>query len=141
MPSWCWPDIDMATARPLVEKYFGDIPAGPAVKPVVAGPVTLPAPIRREMTDQVATTRLSRIWSGPGTNDPDAASLAVGMSVLGGWPPRGWKMRWCAGTTGRLGQRHVEQFEQVSFINVSMDVKASTVKSAEAALTPRSPPS
>jgi predicted Zn-dependent peptidase len=59
-------DIDMATARPLVEKYFGDIPAGPAVKPVIAGPVTLPAPIRREMTDQVATTRLSRIWSGPG---------------------------------------------------------------------------
>ena len=31
-------DIDMATARPLVEKYFAAIPRGPDVRPVVAAP-------------------------------------------------------------------------------------------------------
>jgi predicted Zn-dependent peptidase len=30
-------DIDMATARPLVEKYFGDIPAGPRSSPSSPG--------------------------------------------------------------------------------------------------------
>ena len=48
-------DIDVATARGLVAKYYGDIPAGPSVAPVVAGPVTLRAPASREMTDAVAT--------------------------------------------------------------------------------------
>ena len=32
-------DIDLATARPLVEKYFGAIPRGPRVAPVQDGPV------------------------------------------------------------------------------------------------------
>lgn len=91
-------DVDVATARPLVEKYYGDIPSGPSVKPVVAGPVTLPATLRREMTDQVATTRLLRVWSGPNMNDPESSALDVGMSVLGALPPRGWTMRWCAGS-------------------------------------------
>ena len=77
-------DIDVATARPLVEKWFGDIPAGPAVITPPAGPVTLPAPVRREMTDQVPATRLFRAWSGPGLNDPQAVALMVGLDILGG---------------------------------------------------------
>jgi predicted Zn-dependent peptidase len=100
-------DVDVATARPLVEKYFGDIPTGPAVKPVVAGPVTLKAPKRIELQDKVATTRIMRIWSAPGMNDKDAAALDVGMSVLGGWRPRGWTMRWCGQAGGRFGQRRI----------------------------------
>lgn len=128
-------DIDVATARPLVDKYFGDIPAGPAVRPVMAGPVTLAAPVRREMTDQVATIRLSRIWSGPGTNDPDAASLQVGLSVLGGLASSRLDNALVRGSQLAVSvSAGVEQHEQVSFITVSMDVKPGVDrKTAEAA--------
>ena len=36
-------DIDAAEARPLVERYFGDIPRGPVNAPAAAGVPTLPA--------------------------------------------------------------------------------------------------
>lgn len=77
-------DIDAATARPKVEKWFGDIPRGPDVKPVDAPVTTLPARVDKTITDQVATTRLYRSWVVPGLNHPDAAALYMGMSVLGG---------------------------------------------------------
>ena len=129
-------DIDVATARPLVEKYFGDIPSGPAVKPVVAGPVTLAAPIRREMVDAVATTRLSRYWSGPGTNDPDAAALEVGMSVLGGLASSRLDNALVRGKQLAVSvSADVEQHEQLSILTVSMDVKPGVDRRvAEAAL-------
>src|SRR6186713_1121754 len=37
-------DIDLASARPMVERWFGDIPRGPAVVGQDARPVTLAAP-------------------------------------------------------------------------------------------------
>ena len=39
-------DIDAKTARPLVEKYFGNIARGPAAATVAAPVPTLPAPRR-----------------------------------------------------------------------------------------------
>jgi zinc protease len=117
-------DIDAATARPLVEKWFGAIPRGPEVKPVEAGPVTLTAPQSREMTDQVPVLRLSRNWSGPGLNEPDALALQVGLHILGGL------------ASSRLDNVLVREeqlavsvsasalpFEQVSFLSATMDVK------------------
>lgn len=117
-------DIDVATARPLVEKWFGDIARGPAVKPVVAEPVTLPAPAKREMTDQVPVLRLSRNWSGPGMNEPDALALQVGLHILGGLSSsrldtvlvRNEQLA-VAVTAG------AQPFEQVSFLAAQMDVK------------------
>jgi predicted Zn-dependent peptidase len=59
-------DIDAATARPLVEKYFGDIARGPE-------PVRYPAPVpertattRQTMTDAVANPRIYRAYVMPG---------------------------------------------------------------------------
>ncbi len=77
-------DIDVAAARPLVERYFADIPRGPMVAPVHARLATLPAPVHRDIVDAVAATRLVRAWSGPGFNDPDTPALLVAMRVLGG---------------------------------------------------------
>ncbi len=77
-------DIDAATARPLVERYFGDIPRGPEVVESPAGPVTLAAPIDQEITDQVPLATIFRNWSGPGMEHPDAVPLKVGMHILGG---------------------------------------------------------
>ncbi|MET0252155.1 MAG: pitrilysin family protein [Novosphingobium sp.] len=117
-------DIDAATARPLVERWFGDIPAGPKVSNPAAQPVTLPAPVVREMADQVPVTRLYRSWSGPGLNDPDAPALAMAMHVLGGL------------SSSRLDNALVrseqlavavtaslQDFEQISLLQASMDVK------------------
>lgn len=77
-------DIDAATARPLVEKYFGAIPAGPkTVAPVVSVP-TLAEPKRIAMKDRVAATMITKVWAVPGLNDPDAVPLDIAASVLGG---------------------------------------------------------
>ncbi|MBB5684663.1 M16 family metallopeptidase [Sphingobium boeckii] len=77
-------DVDVAQAKPLVEKYFGDIARGPEpVVPEISVP-TLPAPKTEVIMDRVATTRIYRDWIVPGLNDPDAVPLAVGATVLGG---------------------------------------------------------
>jgi zinc protease len=77
-------DSDVAIAKPLTEKYFGDIPAGKAV-PAVEVPIpTLAAPKSEVMKDHVATTRLYRNWTVPGLNDPDSVPLSIAGAVLGG---------------------------------------------------------
>lgn len=120
-------DIDAKTARPLVEKWFGDIKPGPAVRAVQAGPVTLPAPVKREMTDQVPTTRIYRSWSGPGLNDPDAPALDVAMQVLGGLASSRLDNALVRGEQLAVAvTASVEQHEQVSMIDVTMDVKPGT---------------
>ncbi|MBK5265458.1 MAG: insulinase family protein, partial [Alphaproteobacteria bacterium] len=77
-------DIDVAHARSLVEKYFGDIPRGKQVEPVDVPIPTLAAPKIEVMKDRVATVRIYRNWIVPGLNDPDSVLLNIGMSVLGG---------------------------------------------------------
>ncbi len=77
-------DIDAATARPLVEKYFGDIPRGKPAPQLTVPVPTLAESKFEEMTDHVPTTRLYRNWTAPGMTDADANPLRIGMAVLGG---------------------------------------------------------
>jgi zinc protease len=77
-------DIDVKTARPMVEKYFGAFKAGtkqPALKIDVP---TLAAAKSEVIKDRVANVRLYRNWSLPGIDHPDAVPLEIGASVLGG---------------------------------------------------------
>lgn len=129
-------DIDAATARPMVEKWFGAIPRGPEVRKVEAGPVTLAAPAWREMTDQVPLTRIYRVWSGPGTNDPDAPALDVGFKVLGGLASSRLDNALVRGKELAVSvSAFVIQFEQTSFLQVQMDIKPGVERTvAEAAL-------
>jgi predicted Zn-dependent peptidase len=77
-------DVDAKEARPLVEKYFGAIAAGPkSVLPKVEVP-TLAQPKTVTMKDRVAATMILRTWAVPGMNDPDAVALDVFGDVLGG---------------------------------------------------------
>ncbi|MBC9034781.1 insulinase family protein [Sphingomonas sp. JC676] len=77
-------DVDAKEARPLVEKYFGAIPAGPkSVLPKVPVP-TLTASKSAVLKDNVAATMILRTWAVPGLNDPDAVPLDVFGQVLGG---------------------------------------------------------
>ena len=77
-------DITAAQARPLVEKYFGDIGRGPVNNPAQAMVPTLAAPKSIVMKDHVAATTVSRYWAVPGLLDRDLVALDVGGSVLGG---------------------------------------------------------
>jgi predicted Zn-dependent peptidase len=117
-------DIDAATARPLVQKWFGDIARGPAVQPVQAAPITLSAPQSREMTDRVPVTRLTRNWSGPGLNDPDAIALKIGMTILGGLASSRLDNALVRGKELAVSvTAGAQTFEQVSFLQTSMDIK------------------
>ncbi len=77
-------DIDVATAKTLTKKYFGAIPAGPAVKRFDA-PVPKWNETRREtLYDQIPTPEISRNWVVPGRTDPDAALVDVATTILAG---------------------------------------------------------
>ena len=77
-------DVSAAEARPLVEKYFGDIPAGPKSTPAAATVPTLKAPVTRVFHDEVANTTLFRMWAVPGVTGKDTAALEMAATVLGG---------------------------------------------------------
>ncbi|MEQ1752608.1 MAG: pitrilysin family protein [Micropepsaceae bacterium] len=77
-------DIDVGAAKPLVEKYFGDIKRGPGVQKVNAPVPTLSAPKSEVMKDRVATTRIYRMWAVPGLNDRESVALQAAATVLGG---------------------------------------------------------
>ena len=77
-------DIDVAAAKPLVEKYFGDIPSGKPVPKLQVPVPTLQAAKFETMKDLVSTPRLYRYWTAPGLTDAEAVPLGIGMGVLGG---------------------------------------------------------
>src|SRR5690349_7346901 len=77
-------DIDEATARAKVTKWFGAIPAGPKVQPVAAPVPTLPAKLEKTILDKVATPRIYRMWAIPGLDSEESMPLALGAPVLGG---------------------------------------------------------
>ncbi|MGX7925528.1 M16 family metallopeptidase [Tsuneonella sp. HG094] len=117
-------DIDAATARPLVEKWFGSIPRGPEVRKVAAAPVTLAAPIREEMTDQVPVTRIMKVWTGPNINDPDAVAMSMAMSVLGGLGSSRLDNTLVKGDQVAVSvTAYNQQHENLSFLQAQMDVK------------------
>lgn len=77
-------DVDLATAKAKVAKWFGAIPAGPKVQPVSAPVPTLPAPVAKTIKDEVATTRIYRMWAIPGYDNPAYLPLQIGAVILGG---------------------------------------------------------
>jgi zinc protease len=77
-------DIDVATAKEKVTRYFGDIPAGPTM---AQPPVAIPERkenTREEMTDRVAQARIYKVWSIPQYGTEELAHLQLLSQVLGG---------------------------------------------------------
>jgi zinc protease len=77
-------DIDTATARTLMNRYFGSIPRGPVNTPASADVPVLAAPIEQTMHDRVPYVSIQRYWPTPGLLSEDATELEVAASVLGG---------------------------------------------------------
>ena len=76
-------DIDAATARPLVEKYFGDIPAGPPVKRMKAWVPSRSHDTFEIMYDRVPQIRSYRYWAVPGRTTRERFMLELAANVLG----------------------------------------------------------
>lgn len=77
-------DIDVATAKEKVAKYFGDIPATPTMKrqPVTEGAHA--EATRATMTDKVPQARVYRAFSTAKYGDADLDRLQLFAQVLGG---------------------------------------------------------
>lgn len=77
-------DVDLATARRLVTRYFGDIPAGPRnVRPNAPQPI-LTQTISETVTAPLVNPIVVRTWPVPGGNSEDAYALDGVMEVMGG---------------------------------------------------------
>lgn len=102
-------DINADEARPLIEKYFGDIEAGPALKHHKAWVPTRENNTIEEMVDEKAPqVRISRNWAVAPRTDLDAAELALTADILGG------------GKNSRLYQALVYQNQYAVSVSVSM---------------------
>ncbi|MEE4348805.1 MAG: pitrilysin family protein [Pacificimonas sp.] len=99
-------DIDAETARPLVEKYFGDIPPGPANPGRLEGWVPQrDATVREYMEDRAPNARLYRVWAVPGLQESASRDLSVAAAILG------------SGETSRLYQRLVREEQLASSVS------------------------
>ena len=103
-------DINAEEARPLVEKYFGDIGAGPPLKRLQTYIPERSTNTREEMYDQVPQARIYRSWTVPGRTTHERAMLDLAAAALG------------SGKNSRLYQALV--YESQLATNVSASVEA-----------------
>jgi zinc protease len=92
-------DIDPAAARRLVERYFGSIPAGPALPAAAVDTPPIAAERRRTVTDRVPVPRLYLGWITAPVFAPGDAEADLLAQVLGG------------GRSSRLYKRLVRELE------------------------------
>ncbi len=76
-------DIDAKSARPLVEKYFGDIASGPPLRKWNSFVPRRTEATRETMYDRVPQARIYRLWVAPEDLSPVASDLYVASSILG----------------------------------------------------------
>ncbi|MEO1311379.1 MAG: pitrilysin family protein, partial [Pseudomonadota bacterium] len=76
-------DIDAEEAKPLVEKYFGWVDAGPPLTKWDGWVPVRDADTREVMFDRVPQTRIYKLWLTPGSTTKAATDLGIAASVLG----------------------------------------------------------
>ncbi|MBD7924106.1 M16 family metallopeptidase [Xanthomonas bonasiae] len=77
-------DIDVATAKEKVARYFGDIPAGPSMAQPQVDVAQRTQSTRETMTDKVPQARIYRVWNVAQTGTEDIDRLQLLAQVLGG---------------------------------------------------------
>jgi zinc protease len=75
-------DIDAGEALDLVERYFGDLPAGPEVAPVRPLTPPIPGETRLVLEDRVELPRLHLGWLSPAMFADDDAELDLAADIL-----------------------------------------------------------
>jgi zinc protease len=77
-------DIDPVKTRALVEKWFGEIAAGPPVPSMGAPVAVLNAEKRLVLEDKVQLPRLYMAWHSPAFFRPGDAEMDIAASILAG---------------------------------------------------------
>ncbi|WP_188062984.1 M16 family metallopeptidase [Sphingobium sp. KCTC 72723] len=117
-------DIDVPTAKKKVERWFGNIAAGPAPQDMDATVPTLDKDVEKVMKDNVAATRLYRNWIVPGVNGPDLAALDLALSVFGGLGSSRLYSTLVRDEKVAVGVKaSVQPFEKLSMAEITVDVK------------------
>ena len=104
-------DIDAATAKQKVEKYFGDIPAGPPVARQQAWVARRTGSQRGIMQDRVPQARIYKVWNIPGWNTADADYLTLVSDVLS------------SGKSSRLYKRLVYDEQIATDVSADLDLR------------------
>ena len=77
-------DIDLATARDKIARYFGDIPATPSMAQPKIDVARHDTSTRQTMTDKVPQARIYRVWNVAQAGTTDVDKLQLLAQVLGG---------------------------------------------------------
>lgn len=104
-------DIDVATAKEKMQKYFGAIESGPPVARPEAWVAARSESTREVMQDRVAQVRIYRVWNVPQRNTEDLTRLQLAAAVLGG------------SKTSRLYERLVYRDRLADSVDVSADAQ------------------
>ncbi len=102
-------DIDYETAKEKVEKYFGDIPAGPPVARQQVWLAKRSGTHRQQVQDRVPQARIYKIWNIPENGSAEFDALNLVSDVLG------------AGKNSRLYKRLVYQDQIATSVSSSVD--------------------
>lgn len=104
-------DITPEVARQKVEKYYGDIPAGPPLAKQSVWIAKRSGTHRQTVQDRVPQARLYRVWNVPQAYAPEEALLDLAAQVLGG------------GKTSRLYKRLVYKEQIATQASASDDTR------------------
>jgi zinc protease len=104
-------DIDAQTAKQKVEKYFGDIPAGPPVARQQVWVAKRSGSQRGIMQDRVPQARIYKVWNIPGWGTADADYLNLVSDVLS------------SGKSSRLYKRLVYDEQTATDVSASVDLR------------------
>src|SRR5690349_6261843 len=117
-------DVTAADAKARVEKYFGDIPAGPTIRRQEDNIAKMTGERRAMMQDRVPQARIYKVWNIPGYKQRDFTYIdMVGDLLAGGKNSRLYKRlvytdRIATGVTTSVGP-----FELGSQLELSVTVK------------------
>ncbi|TBR07152.1 MAG: insulinase family protein [Lysobacter sp.] len=101
-------DIDLATAKQKVTRYFGDIPATATLPDMKTNIPKRAKDTRETIPDRVPQVRIYRAWPVAQTGSRDASLLQMFAQILGG------------SATSRLDERLAYQDKLVDSVGVSM---------------------
>jgi zinc protease len=104
-------DIDAQTAKQKVEKYFGDIPAGPPVARQQTWVAKRAGSQRGVMQDRVPQARIYKVWNIPGWGTADADYLNLVSDVLS------------SGKSSRLYKRLVYDDQLATDVSAALDLR------------------
>ncbi|HSY25889.1 MAG TPA: pitrilysin family protein, partial [Burkholderiaceae bacterium] len=104
-------DITPEVALQKVEKYYGEIPAGPPLAKQSTWIAKRTGTHRETVQDRVPQARLYRVWNVPQADTPEEALLDLAAQVLGG------------GKTSRLYKRLVYKDQIATQVSASDDTR------------------